>query len=86
MGIDYKDYYKILDVERSASADDIQKAYKKLVRLCCKEGGVSSHSLFIHGEQVETFEPYFRTYMTIFIFHLNYYTLIFKKQPPNDII
>ena len=32
MGIDYKDYYKILGVERTASADDIQKAYKKLAR------------------------------------------------------
>ncbi|MBQ9816987.1 MAG: J domain-containing protein [Proteobacteria bacterium] len=30
--MDYKDYYKILDVDRSASADDIQKAYKKLAR------------------------------------------------------
>jgi curved DNA-binding protein len=32
MSIGYKDYYKILDVDRSASADDIQKAYKKLAR------------------------------------------------------
>ncbi len=32
MSVDYKDYYKILDVDRSASADDIQKAYKKLAR------------------------------------------------------
>ena len=30
--MDYKDYYKILGLERSASADDIQKAYKKLAR------------------------------------------------------
>lgn len=30
--MDYKDYYKILGVERNASADDIQKAYKKLAR------------------------------------------------------
>jgi curved DNA-binding protein len=32
MSVDYKDYYKILEVERSASADDIQKSYKKLAR------------------------------------------------------
>ncbi len=28
--MDYKDYYKILGVERSANADDVRKAYRKL--------------------------------------------------------
>ena len=32
MGIEYKDYYKILGVERSASEDDIRKAFRKLAR------------------------------------------------------
>jgi curved DNA-binding protein len=30
--VDYKDYYKVLGVEKTASADDIKKAYRKLVR------------------------------------------------------
>lgn len=30
--MDYKDYYRILAVDRQASADDIKKAYRKLVR------------------------------------------------------
>ncbi|MDR2123868.1 MAG: J domain-containing protein [Desulfovibrio sp.] len=32
MGVEYKDYYKILGVDKSASADEVNKAYKKLAR------------------------------------------------------
>ncbi|MGB9107976.1 MAG: DnaJ domain-containing protein, partial [Telluria sp.] len=30
--MEYKDYYQILGVERTAAAADIKKAYRKLVR------------------------------------------------------
>ncbi len=32
MAVDYKDYYKILGVDKNASQQDIQKAYRKLAR------------------------------------------------------
>ena len=32
MVVDYKDYYKILGVDKNASQKDIQKAYRKLAR------------------------------------------------------
>jgi len=32
MSVEFKDYYKILGVGRSASQDDISKAFKKLAR------------------------------------------------------
>ena len=32
MSVEYKDYYKVLDVSRTASQDEIAKAYKKLAR------------------------------------------------------
>src|SRR5437588_456039 len=32
MAVDYKDYYKIMGVDKNASQKDIQKAYRKLAR------------------------------------------------------
>ena len=32
MGVEFKDYYKLLGVSRTASRDEIAKAYKKLAR------------------------------------------------------
>ena len=30
--MNYKDYYKIMDVDKTASQDDIKKSYRKLAR------------------------------------------------------
>ena len=32
MAVDYKDYYKVLGVDKNANQKDIQKAYRKLAR------------------------------------------------------
>ena len=32
MSVEYKDYYKVLDVSRTASQDEVAKSYKKLAR------------------------------------------------------
>ena len=32
MGLEYKDYYKVLGVDRAASAEDVRKAFRKLAR------------------------------------------------------
>ena len=33
MAVDFKDYYKTLGVERTASPDDIKQAFRKLARV-----------------------------------------------------
>src|SRR5665213_1979227 len=33
MPVEFKDYYKVLGVERKASGDDIRKAFRKLARV-----------------------------------------------------
>src|ERR1700677_74051 len=33
MPVEFKDYYKVLGVERTASGDDIRKAFRKLARI-----------------------------------------------------
>ena len=48
MGLEYKDYYKVLGVDRAASAEDVRKAFRKL-------------AAFEQAERVPRTDPNLRT-------------------------